>query len=152
MGRRLIIAPVVAAAVGLGAVGVYLAVRSGGSPAPSTVTTLPALAAQTASAGEVSVRVEPVRLDGTGAEFRVTFDTHSGALDFDMTAVARLQVDGVAWPLSGWTGDGPGGHHRQGQLSFRSGGPATGSAHLTIAGLPTPVDMAWDLTATESLG
>lgn len=152
MGRRLIVASVVTAVVGLGAVGAYLAVRAGGSPAPSTVTAGPALAAQTVSAGEVSVRVEPVRLDGGGAEFRVTFDTHSGALDLDMTAVARLQVDGVAWPLSGWTGDGPGGHHRQGQLSFRSGGPATGSAHLTIGGLPAPVDMAWDLTAPESLG
>jgi hypothetical protein len=140
--RRLIITTVVV----LGAAGAYLMFRTANTPLSTSAAGGPALAAQTAAVGAVTVEVEPARLDAGGAEFRVTFDTHSVALDMDMTAVTRLEVDGVAWPFLGWSGDGPGGHHRQGQLSFRSGGPATGSAHLTIVGLPGPVDMVWDLT------
>ncbi len=154
MRHRLII---IVGAVVLGATGIYFALRladssplaTTASTAATTVTTVsagPTLAAQTEVAGEVTVEVEPIRLDDGGAEFRVTLDTHAVALDMDMTTAAQLEVDGVSWPLSGWTGDGPGGHHRQGQLSFRPGGPATGSAHLTIGGLPAPVDMVWGLS------
>lgn len=142
MRRRLIIATLVV----LGAAGAYVTIRTADTPPSTSVAGGPAPAAQTAAAGAVTVEVEPTRLDAGGAEFRVTFDTHSVALDMDMTAVTRLEVDGVAWPLSGWSGDGPGGHHREGQLSFRPGGPATGSVHLTIGGLPGPLDMVWDLT------
>jgi len=140
-GRLIIITVVV-----LGAAGAYLMFRTADTPPSTSAAGGLAPAAQTAAAGAVTVEVEPTRLDAGGAEFQVTFDTHSVTLDTDMTTATRLEVDGVVWPLTRWSGDGPGGHHRQGQLSFRPGGPAIGSAHLTIAGLPGPVDMVWDLT------
>lgn len=145
MRRRLTIATGIATAVAL-AVGAYLAFRPSGFPSSTTTPAGEALAPQTASVGEITVEVEPVRVDGTGAEFHVTLDTHSGALDLDMTTVAQLEVDGVAWPVVEWSGDGPGGHHRQGRLTFGPGGPPSGTARLTIAGLPEPLQMTWDIT------
>lgn len=77
-----------------------------------------------------------------GAIFKITLDTHSVDLSTDLTKSASLDVGGVAWTVSGWSGDGPGGHHREGTLAFTPGGPAAGAVRLVIA-LPHPVDVAW---------
>lgn len=51
-------------------------------------------------------------------EFAVVLDTHSADLDDDLTQTARLIVDGREFPPARWTGAAPGGHHREGKLSF----------------------------------
>ena len=98
-----------------------------------------------AEAGSVTATATPSRIDDDGATVDIVLDTHAVELDTDLEDTTVLKVDGVTWPVAGWTGDGPGGHHRTGKLQFDSAGPATGSAHLSIAGLPQPVEIRWDL-------
>lgn len=102
-----------------------------------------ALPSRTVEVAGVSVEVSPRRLDSTGATFAVTFDTHEGALDLDPADGARLRVGGVAWTDARWRGDGPGGHHRSGELRFAPGGAVKGPIRLTISGLAHPVTVEW---------
>lgn len=103
------------------------------------------LAPQTLQAGEVEVIITPTRLDDEGATFTIVLDTHSADLSVDLTTAAILDVGGTKWTVEGWVGDGLGGHHREGELSFGAEGPAKGTASLKIAGLPEPVVAAWEL-------
>jgi len=112
----------------------------GTSTKSASTATLPA---RTVDAGAVTVKLEPTQLDANGAVIKVSFDTHSVDLGFDVARQARLVVNGNAWPAAGWSGDGPGGHHRAGELRFTAAGPANGSATLTIGGLPKPVAATW---------
>ena len=116
-----------------------------GSSSPAA--RLSGLAARTISAGAVEVSLQPLRLDTSGAVFAVNLDTHSADLTVDIAAAARLAVDGTDWGAATWTGDPPGGHHRQGELRFRSGGPARGQVRMTISGLPGPVVATWSLAS-----
>ena len=116
-----------------------------GSPLPA-VADVP-LPARTVQAGDVTVRITPVRLDETGAVFRLALDTYSGDLAVDVVEAARLVVGGFEWQGARWDGAGAGGHHRQGTLSFPPGGAAAGRAELVIAGLPGPVEASWRLGA-----
>lgn len=93
--------------------------------------------------GDVTVKVSPRRLDSRGATFGVVFDTHEGALDLDPADSAQLQIGGVAWARPRWQGDGPGGHHRSGELRFAPGGPVKGAIRLTINGLARPATVEW---------
>jgi hypothetical protein len=102
------------------------------------------LASRTVAAGEVDVKIEPLQLSDGGAVFKITLDTHSVELDADLT-LATLDVGGSAWPIDEWSGDGPGGHHREGELRFRAAGSAAGTATLTIPELPDPVEASWQL-------
>ncbi len=79
------------------------------------------------------------------ASFAVVFDTHSVDLDLDITDTVALTVDGQAWTDPAWEGTGPGGHHREGTLTFSAAGPANGDAVLTIEGLDEPVTAQWAL-------
>ena len=79
------------------------------------------------STGEVTVTVTPTHLDASCGEFIVAFDTHTVLLDLDVAARSHLDVDGVAWVLVQWSGDGPGSHHRAGILRFGAAGPTGGS-------------------------
>lgn len=140
MRRRLIVA--VIAVIVLGA-GIYLATQ-GGDPDADADDAASGLETRNVSAGEVDVTMEPVQLDQQGAVFTIVLDTHAGDLSADLTR-ATLEVGGTPWPIEAWSGDGPGGHHREGELSFESVGPATGTAILTLPELPEPVETAWDL-------
>lgn len=145
--RARVILAVAAAAVVAGA-GVLLASRDGSppsSPAAPAEVDREALPARVVDAGDVQVRIEPLFIDGMGADFIVSLDTHSGDLDVDLGRTARLEVDGKDWGDATWDGDPPGGHHRSGSLSFESAGPARGQARLTIDGLPRPVVVTWSL-------
>lgn len=102
------------------------------------------LATRTVKAGEVDVKVEPSQLDGQGAAFKIVLDTHSVELSMDL-ADAVLEVGGTSWEVVGWSGDGPGGHHREGELRFTASGPAEGRARLRLSGFPEPVEATWDL-------
>ena len=100
---------------------------------------------QTIEAGAVTAKIQPERIDADGAVFTVAFDTHSEELDLDVAAASELVVGGQAWTGAEWEGDPPGGHHREGRLSFESTGEPTGQAVLTLAGLPAPVEATWDV-------
>lgn len=103
------------------------------------------LPTRTIDAGSVTVTITPTRFDAQGATFAIVLDTHAVELSMALAASAVLDVDGQRRPAAGWTGDGPGGHHREGELRFDQAGAARGTARLTITGLPKPVEAAWDL-------
>lgn len=103
------------------------------------------LPARTVDSGEVEVTITPIRLDDTGATLQIALDTHSVELSLDMASAAALDIDGTAWPVESWTGDGPGGHHREGELRFIAQGPPFGAARLTITGLPEPIEATWNV-------
>ena len=124
-----------------GALAVVLAAC--GSDDPPVAAT--GLDTQTVTVGEVEVTITPTRVDDTGAAFAVAFDTHSVDLDLDIANTATLTVDGTAWIDPAWDGTGPGGHHREGILTFTVAGPATGDAVLTIEGLDDPATARWAL-------
>jgi len=103
-----------------------------------------ALATRTVRAGEIDIKIEPRQFDDHGAAFAVTLDTHSVELSMDLAA-AELEVAGTPWPVGGWEGDGPSGHHRQGDLRFEAAGAAVGTARLALPGFPEPVEVTWEL-------
>jgi len=95
----------------------------------------------------ITVEVSQTRVNRRGAVMTITMDTHEGALDVDLRKRSTLTVDGTRWPVASYRGDGPGGHHREGTLRFRSAGPATGLMRLTIAGLGGTAEVAWRLAS-----
>lgn len=93
----------------------------------------------------MEVRVAPRRVGDRAAVFALSLDTHSGDLGVDLQAAATLAVDGEEWPISGFEGDGPGGHHREGTLRFRAAGSAKRRMRLIIRGMGGPVEFTWSL-------
>ncbi len=108
-------------------------------------TSVPGLETRIVTAGEVDVEIQPRQLDDRGAVFAISFDTHSVELAMDVASGPQLEVDGTTWRVAEWDGDGPGGHHREGELRFDPAGSATGTARLVIPGLPEAVDASWQL-------
>ncbi len=141
--HRLDAAATATGGVGAGAA-VFLTVL-GASCADTTPTTDAVLPPRTIKAGSVKLTITPTRFDDRGARFAISLDTHSGELSTDLATSATLDVNGRAWPAVRWSGGGPGGHHRSGELRFKSGGRARGTARLTIAGFPTLVEATWRL-------
>ena len=119
-----------------------LAACSSSSASPSAASLFPV---RSVEAGAVEVKITPTELDSSGAKFTIVLDTHSADLSLDLTTASQLDVGGTAWAVEGWEGDGPGGHHRTGQLRFTAKGPAQGIAILRISGLPEPVEAMWEL-------
>jgi len=108
----------------------------GGVSAQSAPSTAPkAFAAQTSRDGGVTVKVTPKNL-ARGAptwDFGVVLDTHSGDLSQDLVkAAALIDARGGEHAPTAWTGDPPGGHHREGVLSFKPLGSETDSVTLRI--------------------
>ncbi|OGG40034.1 hypothetical protein A2116_02190 [Candidatus Jorgensenbacteria bacterium GWA1_49_17] len=76
------------------------------------------LTALTVADGPVSVTVTPIFSD-TKWSFNVALDTHSEELNADLTKVLVIVTDdGREYLPINWEGDPPGGHHREGILSF----------------------------------
>jgi len=124
--RSLIIAAISSAAV----------VTAGcGGGAPAAAPPVARLDTRTDSAGDVEIRIEPRQLDETGAVFKVVLDTHSGDLSADLEA-ATLEFGGKIWQSAEWSGDGPGGHHREGELRFSPTDDVAGSVILTVISSP----------------
>jgi|SRR3990172_5552283 len=148
MRRTMILVPVTAL---VGAAVLWLGSRDGSTPRPTDSTVSEGSIFEGASrlpprvvdAGGVQVNIEPIELDEDGAVFAVALDTHEGDLPVDLARTTRLEVDGVDWGKPVWSGSPPGGHHREGELSFDPGGPVAGTARLTIDGLPDPVVAIW---------
>jgi len=85
----------------------------------------------------VQVDATPVELkEGRSARFEVRLNTHSVALDQDLTAISRLKDNkGSTFQATGWDGSPPGGHHRSGTLSFPALAPGTETVTLIIKGV-----------------
>ena len=68
----------------------------------------------------VRVTVTPrVLSPGKAAQFEIRLNTHSVALEQDLTQVAELRDSlGRVYQVKGWDGSPPGGHHRSGTLTF----------------------------------
>lgn len=138
----LLVALVLAAAVGVGvAVAVDRDTGSGPGASPGR-TTLPV---RVTTAGPVRIKVTPVRLGATGAAFEVTLDNHQDDLMMDIARGASLTVGQLPWSPASWSGDGPGGHHREGTLTFPASSAATGRVLLRLVGFPDPVQLGWTL-------
>ena len=107
------------------------------------------LAAQVDRQNRVVVKVEPVVVDpGAPTRFVISLNTHSGALDFDLTQISVLQDDrGNSYRPTGWDGSPPGGHHRSGSLRFPPLAAESRRIKLTIKdiyGVPERV-FEWNL-------
>lgn len=97
------------------------------------------------TAGPVEIKITPVRLDRASAAFKVVFDNHETDLTMNPAQGAALTVGSLPWGPATWSGDGPGGHHREGTLTFPTGGDAAGQVVLTLTGLASPVQLQWAL-------
>lgn len=103
----------------------------------------------TDSQGIVGITVTPLELSATASEwkFNVVLDTHSGSLDQDMLASAVLVDDsGKVYRPTNWDGAPPGGHHREGVLSFMPAASAPKQVQLKILNIEVPErNFTWDL-------
>lgn len=108
------------------------------------------LSSQINSEGEVEVEVTPVEISESSDlwQFKIVLTTHSVELDQDLTKVTLLFDDkgNIYQPVS-WEGTPPGGHHREGVLSFRSIKPQTQSLRLVIqnVGETKEREFTWNL-------
>ncbi len=108
------------------------------------------LAPQTSDAGGVMVTARPVDLSPGAAEWRfeVSLNTHTVPLSDDLTRTARL-VDGAGHQFAAvaWNGDGAGGHHRRGTVSFLPVKPRPEAIELRIQrpGEASPRTFRWKL-------
>lgn len=96
------------------------------------------LATQTSREGAVVVKVTPVTLAQTAAnwEFEIVFETHTVALAGDPAQFALLvDAHGSAHAPLRWDGDPPGGHHRKGVLRFRAPVVRGGAIELRLNGV-----------------
>lgn len=98
---------------------------------------------RTAQAGEVEVTMTAQTLNGSGAVFELALDTHAESLDLDLTSAAELRINGASGGTATWTGNGPGGHHREGTLRFATPVPSGASVELRIIRLPGEAVGTW---------
>ena len=126
-------------------IGVGLAADTAPTSTPGTSGGRTALAAREAIAGPVQIKVTPVRIDATGAGFTVVLDNHDVELTMNLAEGTALTVGSRPWGPATWSGDGPGGHHREGTLTFPAAGAPAGQVVLTLAGFPGPVELQWTL-------
>lgn len=105
-----------------------------GVTAPANTLTLPE---KVSDAAGLVVTVSPLPIsNGTSVQFAIKMDTHSGDLSFDLTKMASLtDSNGVNYSPTGWSGSPPGGHHREGTLSFPPLDGRPGSIRLVLRDL-----------------
>ncbi|MFA5825441.1 MAG: hypothetical protein WC825_05655 [Gallionellaceae bacterium] len=80
-------------------------------------------------------------------DFEVTMESHTQALNDDLTKSAVLTADGKQYLPVAWEGAPPGGHHRKGLLRFKVIAPMHASMKLQIrlAGDALPRSFEWVL-------
>ena len=127
----------VVVAIALAVLGVVAWFLTRPDPAPADLGT------RTVQAGEVEVKMTALTLNGSGATFKIEFDTHTVELGLDPAASARLTLNGTSAEGASWDGQGPGGHHREGTLRFTTPVPSGAAVELRITGLPQDVTGTW---------
>jgi hypothetical protein len=113
-------------------------------------TSLDATATQSSNEQGVTVKVtaKSIGLQGSQWEFAVVLDTHSADLSDDLSQSATLTTDdGRTFKPAGWLGAPPGGHHREGVLTFDVPAPRPGAIELRIdrPGESAPRTFRWQL-------
>ena len=108
------------------------------------------LGIQRSSTGGVTVAVTPQNLAASARswDFKVALDTHSQDLNDDLVRSAALLDDkGSRHPPVKWEGAGPGGHHREGTLTFKAISPLPAAIELQIQrpGESSPRSFRWQL-------
>ena len=108
------------------------------------------LAAQTSDAAGVMVSARPLDLSPGAREWRfeLSLNTHTVPLSDDLARTARLVDDaGHEQGAVAWNGDGAGGHHRRGTVSFRPVQPRPQAVELRIQrpGEAAPRTFRWKL-------
>ena len=108
------------------------------------------LPVQKSAVGGVTVKIKPLDLSSEAKEwvFEVVLETHTQDLSDDLTKTA-VMIDSTgrqAAPIK-WQGDGPGGHHRKGQLYFAplSPQPVSVELHIRRTGEAPPRKFGWKL-------
>lgn len=78
-------------------------------------------------------------------DFDVVLETHTQALNDDLSKSSVLIADGKQYASMGWEGAAPGGHHRKGKLRFKAIAPQPASVELQIrlAGDSSPRSFKW---------
>lgn len=107
-------------------------------PEPVAQAPQQALPARSDAAGGVTVKVTPRNLsaDSPTWDFEVVLDTHGADLGQDLVkSAALIDARGREHAPLAWTGDPPGGHHREGLLSFKPLRVDTESVTLQIRGV-----------------
>lgn len=107
---------------------------------PGTVAQAPqqSLSVRSDAAGGVTVKVTPRSLsaDSPTWDFEIVLDTHSADLGQDLLkSAALIDARGRTHAPIAWIGDPPGGHHREGVLSFKPLRGNTDSMTLRIRGV-----------------
>jgi hypothetical protein len=108
------------------------------------------LSAQKSAQRGVTVAITPQNIgpNAPAWEFKVVLDTHSQDLSDDMMKSAvLLDPTGRQHAPVAWKGAPPGGHHREGVLSFAPIKPAPASVELRIQrpGEAQPRSFRWEL-------
>lgn len=110
--------------------------KSAGSQQPTSsesITLNSNLEAQTNSDGLVEIAVAPKKISGAEWLFEVALNTHSEELTANLIEKAVLLDDnGNEYLPNNWQGDPPGGHHRNGILSFTAVSPESSSVTVKI--------------------
>lgn len=110
----------------------------------SAVLTAQPLKPQTSNKDAVTVKVTPLKVEGTIWEFELVFDTHSQELSDDLLTAAVLVVpNGTQFKPTAWNGDPPSGHHRKGVLRFNALNPPPDVLELRIVRPKEPAARAF---------
>ena len=144
MRRRLIMIAVVVVVVVVVAIGVIVASQGDNVNENRKTSSTFGLETRRLTVRGVDIEIKPLRLDDQEAVFAVSLDTHELDLSADLTR-STLDVDGTVRPAESWSGDGPGGHHREGQLRFRLDQRLNGSVTLALSGFTKPAEASWEI-------
>ena len=133
--------------------GWILAAALGGVVAPLATlaqTSADATATRSSSDQGVTVKVTPKLIGSPDRqwEFAIVLDAHSADLSDDLIQSASLTTsDGRTLKPVSWTGAAPGGHHREGVLTFDVPAPRPTTIELRIArtGESAPRTFRWQL-------
>ena len=83
--------------------------------------------------GQVTVKVTLQTFSKNLWKFNIVFDTHSIELNEDIIQIAELiDSEGNVFKPIAWEGAGPGGHHREGVLTFNQVQPLPEYVELKI--------------------
>lgn len=130
MKRKIILAAILAGAL---AVSTYFLIGKGGG-AEKNQSLSSGLKPQISEADGISFEAVPLNFNlQNPVKFKITIDTHSGSLDFDLMDISALEDDlGNQYQPLSWEGSPSGGHHRSGILSFTTIDESAGKIKLTI--------------------
>jgi len=96
---------------------------------------------------KVMATLQTIRNEAKTWDIEVVLETHTKALNDDLTKSSVLIADGKQYLPLVWEGAPPGGHHRKGLLRFKAIAPLPPSLELQIrlAGDAAPRSFNWPL-------